>query len=793
MTLAEWPRFVTWLTGEGGGGFGRCDQAMAGATPPDDAPRRLLALTAIALACALGAAGGAEAAKPPETVPGAVIVRFAPSADGGDRARARRAADAHVEDDLRRELPGLQVLHVDPGDSVRDAIEHLERRDDVLYAEPDTIVHGAAVPNDSRFPEQYALPAIHAPEAWDIVHDAPNVKVAVVDSGFYYDHPDLAPNTWHNHREVPGNGVDDDGNGFVDDTQGWDFVGDDNDPAGTHPHGTWVAGLIGARGDNDSPGPGTTDVTGVAWRTQLVNVRVLDSVNRSRKSNAIRGLIYAARSGAPIVNASLGGAYPSQAERDALTLARDTLFVISAGNEATDVDSKPQYPCAYDLPNVICVAATNQADALASFSNYGAGSVDLAAPGEGILTTHRTNQLRLNEDFETDAGARWVTGGVNNTWARGSELPGEGSWSATDSPGGDYQNDTNSWLRTANPVDLSGVRRCAVNYMFNQKLEGQIVPPGEFVATDRVLVEAATDPNGSWTRLGEIDDITPGTAFNFGGHDLGAFSGQSGVYLRFRLVTDGSVTGDGVHIDGIVVNCADLGFSDKSYLSVDGTSFAAPEVAGVAALILARYPAAGVADLRHAILASVDRRPSLAGKVATGGRLNAHRALVGVQRALDPDGDRVVSKVDDCPRAADPRQADSDLDSRGDACDPDDDDDGLPDRARSERGAARIDVDSDDDGLSDAHEARVTHTRPRRFDSDRDGISDGVELGVTGPLAAPPGAVRGTSARRFRPDRDPATRTNPWLADSDRDGRPDGAEDANRNGRRDPGEGDPLS
>jgi subtilisin family serine protease len=352
------------------------------------------------------------------------------------------------------------VLQVDPGASVPTAIDRLERRGDVLYAEPDAIVHGAAVPDDSRFPEQYALPAIHAPQAWDIVHDAPNVKVAVVDTGFYSDHPDLAPNTWHNPGEVPGNGVDDDGYGFVDDTEGWDFVGDDNDPAGTHPHANWVAGVIGARGNNDLPGPGTTDVTGVAWRTQLVNVRVLDGVNHARTSNTIRGLIYAARSGASIVNVSLGGQFPSQAERDALTLARNTLFVVSAGNETTDVDSKPQYPCAFDLPNVICVAATNRADALASFSNYGARAVDLAAPGEQILTTHRTNQLRLNEDFESDASlARWVTGGIKNTWARTGELAGEGAWSITDSPGADYQNDTNSWVRTANPVDLSGVRR----------------------------------------------------------------------------------------------------------------------------------------------------------------------------------------------------------------------------------------------------------------------------------------------------------------------------------------------
>jgi thermitase len=753
---------------------------------------RVLAPLALALTCLVSAAGAAHAAGRPQTVPGAVIVRFAPSADAADRARARERVRARVEENLTRELPGLEVLKVE-GESVPDAIRRLENRDDVLYAEPDTIVHGAAIPNDSRFPEQYALPMIHAPEAWDVVHDAPNVKVAVVDTGFYYDHPDIAQNTWHNPDETPGNGVDDDHNGFVDDTQGWDFVGDDNDPAGTHPHGTWVAGVIGARGNNDSPGPGTTDVTGVAWRTQLVNVRVLDSVNRSRKSHAIRGLIYAARSGARIVNASLGGAYPSQAERDAISLASNTLFVISAGNNSTDVDSKPEYPCAYDLPNVICVAATNQSDVLASFSNYGAASVDLAAPGEQILATHRTNKLPLVEDFETDASlSRWLAGGVNNTWARTSELAGDGSWSITDSPGANYEDNTNSFVQTASGIDLSGLRRCAVNYQYNQKLEGEVVPPGELVTIDKLLVEATTDPNGTWTRLGEIGDLSPGTTFNVDGHDLGAFSGQSGVYLRFRLVTDGSVTDDGVHIDGVVVNCADLGFTEQSYLKVDGTSFAAPQIAGVAALILARYPAASVGDLRAAILGSVDHLPSLAGRVVTGGRLNAYGALVAARKALDPDRDGVIQRLDNCRAVANAGQANADLDARGDRCDPDDDGDGLADAVASEAGAARTDRDSDDDGLADAREARLAHTAPRRRDTDGDGIPDGVERGVTKPVADPPGAARGTDLARFRPDLDPGTRTNARRSDTDGDGRPDGVEDRNRNGRRDTGESDPL-
>jgi hypothetical protein len=134
----------------------------------------------------------------------------------------------------------------------------------------------------------------------------------------------------------------------------------------------------------------------------------------------------------------------------------------------------------------------------------------------------------------------------------------------------------------------------------------------------------------------------------------------------------------------------------------------------------------------------------------------------------------------------------SELREGGDRCDPDDDNDGLPDIALSEAGAARIDRDSDDDGLGDFREARVTRTRPRKFDSDGDGISDGVELGVTRPIANPPGVARGTKLRRFRKDLAPRTRTKPKKKDTDGDGRSDGAEDKNHNGRRDKGETNPL-
>jgi subtilisin family serine protease len=349
-------------------------------------PRRLPLSLLLALGVALPA--------PALAAEGDVIVRYRAAADASERADTRRDADVVREAGLP--LANTELVDPEAGVSAARAAAELSRDPDVLYAEADVPRRALAVPSDRLFRAQWGLENvgqtvggasgtadadIDAPEAWDLTTGSPGVIVAVIDSGVDILHPDLAPNVFRNVRETAGNGVDDDRNGFVDDVNGWDFVAGDAAPLDENGHGTHVAGTAAARG-NDGIG-----VTGVAWQAGILPLRTLGADGTGSASDAIRAYAYAARSGARVVNLSLGGPSGSRAERDAIASASRVLFVAAAGNDGEDNDAVGSYPCEYELPNVLCVAASDRSDGLASFSNFGAASVDLAAPGVAIAST----------------------------------------------------------------------------------------------------------------------------------------------------------------------------------------------------------------------------------------------------------------------------------------------------------------------------------------------------------------------------------------------------------------------
>lgn len=257
---------------------------------------------------------------------------------------------------------------------------------------------------------------IDAQEAWQTQTGSRSVVVAVVDTGIDYRHPDLAPNIWRNSGEVAGDGVDNDRNGFVDDVYGYDFINNDGDPMDDHGHGTHVSGTIGAVGNNN------IGVVGVNHAVSLMGLKFLGANNSGWAADAMRAVNYAVRMGADVINASFGGEGYSQAMMDSLNRANNAgvLFVAAAGNSRSNNDVVPAYPTNYDAPNVISVAATDHADRLASFSNYGRTTVDLGAPGVGIISTLPGN--RYGSFNGTSMAAPHVAGAAALLLAQNSSL-----------------------------------------------------------------------------------------------------------------------------------------------------------------------------------------------------------------------------------------------------------------------------------------------------------------------------------------------------------------------------------
>ncbi len=317
-------------------------------------------------------------------------------------------------------VPNLEYVKLPKGLSVQDAIAQYMSDPSVEFAEPNYIRRIASViPNDTYFRNQWALhntglyadgtedADIDAPEAWEISTGNPNLTIAVLDTGIDYTHSDLVGNIWVNQGETNCiDGVDNDGNGYIDDCLGWDFVGsdfllsvDDNNPMDEYGHGTHVAGIIGAVGNN---GKG---ISGVMWRVKLMSVKVLDADGYGTDEEIIQGIQYAVWNGAKIINASLGGPGFSYSLYSAIATANahGVLFIAAAGNGGDDLvgdnnDFAPFYPASYNLPNIISVAATDQDDRRASFSNFGPNFVHVAAPGVYILSTI-PQDLYADKDF----------------------------------------------------------------------------------------------------------------------------------------------------------------------------------------------------------------------------------------------------------------------------------------------------------------------------------------------------------------------------------------------------------
>ncbi len=367
-----------------------------------------------------------------EDTPSEILVRF------------RHDADISGKKEQNLGIPNLEFIHsfkrfnihvlrvqtsMDSG-SLTALVETLRKDPDVEWAEPNFKRHALRTPDDPMFPSQWHLvntgqsggtvgADIHADEAWNMITGSFQVVVAVLDTGIDYNHPDLKPNIWHNSGEdwttggMPGhNGIDDDGNGYVDDYYGINVVENPQepplyrwprDPMDTEGHGTHVAGIIGAVGNN------AVGVSGINWNVKMMALRFLgpDGGDIEGVVECVDYILSEKARGVPIrvVNASYGGSYYSRFEEEAYKALERAgiLLVAAAGNSAEDLSESSNYPASYNLDNMINVAATTRHDELAYFSNYNSVMVHLGAPGSRILSTY------LDGRYETMGGTSMAT------------------------------------------------------------------------------------------------------------------------------------------------------------------------------------------------------------------------------------------------------------------------------------------------------------------------------------------------------------------------------------------------
>lgn len=607
----------------------------------------------------------APAAQPGAAVPGALIVVWREGATRDDRLDARAEADA----DFVRTLGDrrFQLLHAPAGQSTADALAALRANPDVQTAARDTYDTPQASTNDPLLGQQWALQNvgagiggfagalagadINALAAWDRTRGTPTTVIADLDSGYRFDAPDLGPVAWTNPAD-PANGVDDDHNGIVDDTNGADFVGRsvnapavDGDPTDDNlndgGHGVHTAGTMGAAGNNG------VGVSGVAQDVRIMPLRVCSWFTDTNFSDGrddsdticpadaqVQAINYAGSHGARAANMSFGGTTINTAVRDALAANPGVLFVISAGNDGQDNDpgGVPHYPCAYDpstsgiagaVDNVVCVAATDQADNLAAFSDFGASTVDVGAPGTQILSTFPTDAPpSFSDDFETNDFSRTWSASRGGGFSRTNEAPLT-SFGMSDSPARDPSGGAVVSSTSQSIAIPRGYGAC----FFRQRRT--------VVAHQGGFYQYEIDSNGSAVFVS--NRVTTSGMFV-----TSPITDLDGTNLRVVVTYSAGPTppaGDGVWLDNLSVFCHAPLTTPPGYDFLDGTSMAAPHVTGAAGLLFSLNPSATVAQVRAALLATVHPLAALAGRTSSGGRIDAAAALDEIR----PPGETTIA------------------------------------------------------------------------------------------------------------------------------------------------------
>jgi len=572
----------------------------------------------------------------PEYVPDELLLKF--KAAVSETAQAQSLARV-AERSRRLTRSGWVQVRLVPGLSVPEALAALAGDRNVAQAQPNHIYEVTAMPSDPRYRSTWAMEKrgrallepryrpragaavadMNLPRAWDRITDCSRTLVAVLDTGINYMHVDLAPNMWDGGASYP--------------HHGFDFVDGDADPMDLNGHGTHVAGIIGAAG-NDRAG-----VIGVCWKARIMAVRVADALGLATTAHLLQGIDFALVQRAEVLYIGVGAVGPfdrALSEAIAAAEAADVVVATGAGNgdrdrigDDNDASGNAVYPCNYRHRNLVCVAALDRNDRLASFSNWGATSVDVGAPGTSISSTWAGRRSRITDAFndmralgKTTSG-RWgystlvLTSGELSDYLPGLVNP-------ADFPRGKYANNADE--RIYRTFDLRGKDAAVLSFYTQFALQ-----PGDHF-------------NIGWSRRGG-DPFADGVLLDgiSGGSTEGAIAGPlafdispcigSACSIGFQLLTDASGTDQGVAIIGFTIDTLELDRS--SYYTLNGTSLAAAHVAGLAAMLRAYEPRLTAAEVVAAIKRGGRKTPALAGKIATGAAVDAHGALSYV--AAEPE------------------------------------------------------------------------------------------------------------------------------------------------------------
>ena len=373
----------------------------------------------------------------PQAVANELIVQFR----AGISIEEIKALAAKIGATIKEQIASLSyyVLTLPDGISVDQALRHFTGKEHVQFAEPNYLISLQSMPNDPLFSSQWALnntvqaekpeqANINMVAAWDLEQGNSGVVIAVIDTGIDYNHEDLAANVWHNPGEIPDNGIDDDHNGYIDDIIGWDFVDaqmgaededysvPDNDPLDSQGHGTLVAGIAAAAGNNGF------GIAGITWNSKIMPVRAAYKTKHweamLETDDAARAIIYAAENGAHVINLSWGSNIKSKLIESAIAFAADSgaLVCAASGNQNS---STPFYPAASDNDAIIAVGATSKDGHKAHMSNFG-DWVDVSAPGVSMNSTYLNNQYAFQTG--TSMAAAVVSGIAGLIWSWNHDL-----------------------------------------------------------------------------------------------------------------------------------------------------------------------------------------------------------------------------------------------------------------------------------------------------------------------------------------------------------------------------------